>query len=234
MKGNACCYSLKGKGHELNGVVNQDAVGYYLNNYGHVLVVSDGLGSKSESDIGSKVLVETVNKVVALTDDKTDMPSFIKLLSILWKINIKDDPSEYACTAVVVIVYSSGQVRCLQLGDGIAVIKDGEDYYELSASKDVFSNMTIGMNKSKLSDWQSLQFERKSKLQLMLATDGISDDIEDGQHLQFMQSVIGNFTRKNGRYKPVKYWNKVVKFIVDNWTCPNSIDDKTMLIYIEK
>ena len=61
--------SIKGMLHENANIPNQDAYSVKRYKFGTILVVSDGLGSKKYSDIGSKAVGKAINRAVQIWNE---------------------------------------------------------------------------------------------------------------------------------------------------------------------
>lgn len=191
-----------------------------------LIVVCDGLGSKSYSGLGSKLACKAVAKV--LSDISFDVPEkqvakkiYEHWLYLLKCINI---PSKKAATTCLFAWGDqSGNVRLFQLGDGV-IAYQSQRFYILSENKsELFGNQTEALGVStRWDDW----FYREVSLDtmndgIMLVTDGISDDVDDFEGLYF------SLKRKNLRLNK-RQSKKWIKYQLNHWATPHHVDDKSI------
>jgi serine/threonine protein phosphatase PrpC len=218
--------SVIGPGHIASGQPNQDAILIRHWNNSWLAVVSDGMGSRSHSDLGSRCVCRAVLAAVkSLSFDVSDK-DFIRFIYRCW-LSLLGDTSADDAVATCLIAWgaSSGETRLFQLGDG-AVIYNGCDRGVLISRADsAFGNETTGLGVShKYSDWCCrkilLSSERNA---IALLTDGISDDVDDSAG--FLEYTAMQLRTKGSRYG--KNW--ILKQLED-WPTPAHTDDKTMAL----
>ena len=111
--------SVQGSYHD----INQDSFAFYSDDDVAVIVVSDGLGSKSLSQIGSSALCQSVIQLV----NDTDLTNFscaeiCALTYNKWLESLQKDNrniEECCATALFCFIYQN-KVFLFQLGDGLA------------------------------------------------------------------------------------------------------------------
>lgn len=222
--------SVRGPAHIASDMPNQDATLTRHWRHGWLAVVSDGMGSRPHSDIGSrcacKAVLQTCRGMGFGISDKDFIRDVYKnWLTLLGTIK----PDEAAATCLIAWGQSSGDVRLFQLGDG-AILFEAEVSGMLSARKpSSFSNETTGLGVSRrYSDWQSKKIQlNASNHGVALMTDGISDDLEqtDG----FVSDMIEQMKNMSTRYG--KEW---IRRELESWPTPSHSDDKTIALIFRK
>ena len=74
--------------------------------------------------------------------------------------------------------------------------------------------------------WKILKLGATEELELMLATDGVADDILPGKEADFAHHLINALEAE-----PVSNRKTALKSILDHWETPMSFDDKTIALY---
>ena len=113
--------SIMGSYHD----VNQDS--YLSKPYkdGHIMVVSDGMGSKSLSHIGSKCVCESVYDVVSNYPFGLDVISFKDIIYACyeeWKKRLSDYDIKQCYATLLVVVIRKNNIKAARLGDGFLTI----------------------------------------------------------------------------------------------------------------
>lgn len=217
-----------GPAHEKLGVPNQDAWLSHYYSWGDVVVVSDGLGSKKKSDIGSLAVCSAVVQAAEICKGfpEENIEYFLRLIHSLWLVTILPySPNECSATCLFVI---NMREKCLiaQLGDGIiaAIGKDEQSIIFDEDKQDSFSNLTycIGEN-FKIEQWRTYIASPNKFEAFVLCTDGISDDITPERKLSFARELYLSYSNYSlsERKKEIRFWLK-------NWPVPNHSDDKTV------
>jgi len=217
--------SVIGPGHVTEGTPNQDAYLTRRLEAGFLLVVCDGMGSKSLSHIGSSMACRAVLDITTSVDYSIADRDLIESIYKRWLQLMEGTDTRNAITTCLFCWGDkSGQVRSFQLGDGLilanglAVVEAGEN----------FSNETTGLGLSKkYSDWAVRRFQLDRGEAVALMTDGISEDIESGVEQQLLGSMRDSFKGMSAR--------RVKKALIkelSEWPTPNHLDDKTLAIAI--
>ncbi len=159
---------------------NQDAVLAHGWRGGCLLAVSDGLGSRPRSQIGSRAAVRAARAVVR-NSPEPDLVTLAERIRQAWEAGIAPyAPAEVACTLLVAAVDAQGNGFAAQLGDGLALWHDGEHLHVISQPKPDFSNETSGLGISRsTSDWTFAAISlAKPDSGIVLMSDGVADDLQ--------------------------------------------------------
>ena len=105
--------------------VNQDS--YLSKSYkdGYIMVVSDGMGSKSLSHVGSKCICESVYDVVSNYAFDLDVISFKDIIYACheeWKKRLSDYDIKQCYATLLVVVIRKNKINAARVGDGFLTI----------------------------------------------------------------------------------------------------------------
>lgn len=222
--------TVKGPKHHLDNKPNQDAILHRVWQQNWLMVVCDGMGSRSYADIGSRLACKAVYTTVRSCDFAIHERELAKMVYINWLALLKEihiHPTDAATTCLFAWGNTSGAVRLFQLGDG-AIYYQTETFGQVKVKPDdLFSNQTdtLGFSKS-WRDWgyQMVYFTQPDH-SIVLMTDGISDDLINEQ--DFLSTMVKTLKSKNFRQS-----KKYLRHELHHWQTPQHSDDKSIgLIY---
>ena len=177
----ACAESI-GPLHIKQKLPMQDSHSLFLSKKCFVAAVSDGLGSKSHSDFGSRIACRLFVKLARVYFSKYEksLEDFIALFCV------RD------CSATFLgAIYYQKNLYLFQLGDGMisCIFNDEAKNVVMSDPKDEsFSNMTKSLNeKVSPNDWMIKSIPAGDLKSVFVCTDGISDDLQKGTDISFEQ-----------------------------------------------
>lgn len=222
--------SVRGPGHIESDTPNQDAVLTRKWRTSWLAVVSDGMGSRPHSDVGSRCTCKAVLMAVKALPFDTPDRELIHCIYRNWLGLLGDiKPNDAVATCLVAWGQVSGNTRLLQLGDGVILYHAIEKGSLSQRSEQEFSNETTGLGVSrKYSDWVCKRILlAKPGLGLALMTDGISNDLE--QIDSFLPAMVQHMKEMGIRYG--KQWiNRELKA----WPTPAHTDDKSIALIYRK
>lgn len=220
--------SVIGPSHIATGKPNQDAWAAFHHIWGDGIVVSDGLGSKSLSDFGSKAACTAVESAVrrfASARAAGSQPDLLEDIRNGWLESIAPlDPKDAYATCIFAFRLGDGIVRMGLLGDGCAAaVKQDGTVTSLTEDKtDSFSNVTNALSPATSeAQWSLLEVPESECEAVVLCTDGISDDLEDIDG--FMTGFVTAF-RGLARMTAARQALEML----DDWPVPKHSDDKTI------
>lgn len=226
-------FSVMGPAHRQDGRPNQDH--YHISRgKGYLLsVVSDGLGSHTYSDQGSRAACLAVEEAVQLwvRNDERKETDLLRLIQTCWLMGIRPlESSECGATCLWVIAWDDGKVLVGRLGDGMILIDAGEKSPQvMEEQKSGFANQTAALSESGvLSKWETRWFDLPAGSCLCLMTDGISEDLKREE----INDVVGIFRQLNGC--SISKGKRFLKHELENWTTPNHSDDKTVVVLLRR
>jgi len=228
--------SVIGPAHTQEGKPNQDAVKIKIKKNTAIAAVSDGVGSAKHADIGAKNACKAVIDSVKLwlKSESEEINDLLRLIQTLWLIRIRPlKVEECAATLLFVVVLPTKRVIMAQLGDGVVLHWDGAILQHcLMEEKEGFSNETYALRESGiLAKWKIKDFELLGNSNsFILLTDGISENIEEGQLDEFAKITDLKLRRINSA-------KNAEKWLIDefeNWQTPFHSDDKTIAVLLQQ
>lgn len=219
--------SIMGNYHD----VNQDSFISKPYKDGYIVVVSDGMGSKSLSHFGSKCICESIYDVVSNYAFDLDMISFKDIIYACheeWKKRLSDYDLKQCYATLLVAVVREHQVKAARLGDGfLAIYSDGkvsclydkkENYFanETDCLKEVLDREKIEIIELDYSEFQGV----------ILCTDGVEiGTMQETDLINFTQEFVDEYSN----------WNKEELIVeiatwLKDWP---GMDDKTLAFVME-
>lgn len=224
-----CGASVIGQSHIMNGTCNQDYFKILKTKYGIAMSVCDGVGSNKYSQFGSKAASKAVNKVFKRYHrGKVTKESVGEQIEHYYKKYVRRKyRHEASTTCLFAYVFSNNEIIIGQAGDGVILIKLDERFVVFQNKTDDFMNEVSALSCNReYHHWKikNLKFNPtvNHKLELLLSTDGISEDIIPEKREQFFDHFI-NLSSSGSESK--------LKETLENWSVPGSIDDKTVITY---
>lgn len=182
--------SIMGSYHD----VNQDS--YLCKPYkdGYIMVVSDGMGSKSLSHFGSKCICESVYDVVSNYTFDLDVISFKDIIYVChdeWKKRLSDYEIKQCYATLLVAVIRKNKISAARLGDGfLAVYTDGKVTCLYDKKENYFANETDCLK-------EELDREKVEIVEIEYSEFQGAVSCTDGVEIGTMQEEdISNFTRE--------------------------------------
>ena len=177
--------SVRGPGHIATGTPNQDAWVSFHHTWGDGIVISDGVGSKPLSNLGSKAACRAAEFAAKACCNKTeiDYDTLLNCIKTHWLSRIGPlDPRDCAATCLFAFRLGDGAIHLGMLGDGLAAaIKSDGSVVSLSEDKSQgFSNITAALSPNvSPKDWRYLSLPEEECFAVLLCTDGVADDLDD-------------------------------------------------------
>ncbi len=221
--------SVIGPMHIKNDIPNQDSWMSRQYNWGNVIVVSDGLGSKPHSDFGSKIACKAVFEGAKIYQKKLDskISDILRFIHAYWLVEITPFRAS-DCSATCLFAIQIEEILILgQLGDGIIIANDKANKKSIILNEnkeDSFSNITHSLTEDfNLKHWQIRVLNINDYKSILLCTDGISDDLILGEEIEFSKSLSKEFCNMNKKERAHK-----LKRMLETWPVPMHSDDKTI------
>jgi serine/threonine protein phosphatase PrpC len=217
-----------GKYHIQENQINQDFTLCENFNWGNIITVADGLGSKKKSDIGSRRACETVMdfSYYYRKDSNKKMNIMFEFFFNLWKYSVLDDTNmqldDYATTCLFAI-QDENKTLISQIGDGLIMVLDR--YGILHVLEDQkehgFLNGTLSLSSNcNPNDWRYKIFPTSNIKAVLMMTDGISDSLNVKERKNFLIDFIKHFGELNKEERTIE-----LKKVLEQWS---SKDDKTI------
>jgi serine/threonine protein phosphatase PrpC len=227
--------TIVGPSHIASQKPNQDSWSSFHHSWGDGIVLSDGLGSKSLSDWGSRYACKAVES--AAQNLRLNKSSPLEMNSLLidiqktWLKLIGDLPEkECSATCLFALRFVDGNIYLGMLGDGCAsVVTNKNQVKKIEDDKNnSFSNMTNALSSNLSPDsWLTMSIRESECNAIILCSDGISDDLDDtdGFILKFYESNCNKSTilAEKDSYN-----------MLNSWPVPKHSDDKTIACLIKE
>lgn len=225
--------SVRGPGHILRDLPNQDACVVLSLKEGIAFIMSDGVGSKKHADVGSKAVVKAVKMAIQTWYKFPQAPAnhLLRLIHTYWDLCVlpynRDD-----CAATCLFAVILHNERCIigQVGDGVILFKLAGECYVLQEKEEDYLNVTTPLHLARRSDWQIEDFYIEGDFELLLATDGVSEDLVKENRFYFMTHLVELIEGEALQKKK----NRKLKKLLQTWKNRYSTDDKSLIIYSGK
>lgn len=222
--------TVRGPGHIKNGLPNQDS--FLIREYkaGTVLVVSDGVGSCKNSDMGSKAVCRAVaaslHDYMNTGDRAADIKDVLRLIHARWLFNLSPLIADTCCATVLFALVQQSRIITGRLGDGmICAAINGREIVITDSKENSFSNVTQCMRYGfRYEDWDIQEFREPEFDFLLLATDGIADDISlNEKKFGFSRKFALEYLAEEQRLRSLR-----IRQMLNSWPVPHHSDDKTV------
>jgi serine/threonine protein phosphatase PrpC len=223
--------SVRGPAHVMQDSPNQDAWAVARVRDSLVAVVCDGLGSRANSHVGAREACRSVIAASRLWLAQPDLPVELLLRTIhdLWAMRTHAvGAAQCATTCLLAITGHDGGVTAAQLGDGLiaSICETVESATTLGDREDGFGNQTTGLGvATSLSEWRWKKIESPAPRAVLLATDGIADDLRPEKTADFVRHV-----RDQHSSMPRNQSQRHLRKDLDDWPVPKHGDDKTLVL----
>lgn len=224
--------SVRGPAHARSGEPNQDAWWARVGGLGALAVVADGVGSRPSAREGARAAVTACR---GAWKHWSSSPSgsgedLVRLIEVLWRLRLGPIPPEQAATTCLVCalrVDGSGVVA--QLGDGLVGVTDAEGTFQaITPERTTFASITRSLGAPHgLRDWTIAPIEPVAAgMAVLLATDGISDDIPPEKRAAFVTWLLDDIS---SAASPSRHLGRALR----SWPVPRHLDDKTLVLLWE-
>lgn len=225
--------SVRGPGHLLNGLPNQDACAVLSLKEGMAFIISDGVGSKKHADVGSRAVIQAVTMAIKTWRKFPQAPAnhLLRLIHTYWELYVlpyeRDD-----CATTCLFTFIAHDHRCVmgQVGDGVILFKLDGHSYVLHEKEDDYLNSTIPLHLARRTDWRIEDFYIEDTFELFMATDGVSEDLVVENRFEYMTHLFEVIQQVETQKKK----NQQLKKILKQWKNPYNSDDKSLIIYSRK
>ena len=222
-------YSEKGSYHK----INQDSFIIKKVRGMYIVGISDGLGSKKYSHIGSKLLCKSLLDIVYKVKN-FERISKIELMELIFqnwlkKIkNLKKYPIEECSATFLFVIILKEKIIISRVGDGfISIFTDKSSYLLTDNKNDSFSNITMSFSQNfSIDNVEYLEIENEKFKGLITCTDGIEISPNNNKTiLKFSKELL-----EECKNKTKSKLDKETKKWIKGW--PSS-DDKTLVYLLD-
>lgn len=222
--------SVTGPLHQQMQLPNQDAwlAKHFV--WGDVVVAADGLGSRLHADIGAKMACRAVCEAAKIYQKNRAAPlsELTRLIHALWLILIAPYLARDCATTCLFALRINDELIVGQLGDGMIILSTDqvERHVLMTDHKgESFSNITLALSEVyQAEQWVVSRQPVEHYQAVLLCTDGISDDLREGQHVPFAHALIDQY-----RELPKQTIRLDLLRWLNAWPVPFHSDDKTVV-----
>ncbi len=182
-------------GDKPDNIPNQDYLQVFENETIFVGSVSDGLGSSLHSKDGARLACECVIDILKKENSEVDFNALSDKLTKQWQHLVKQNNGlikDYRTTNSFVSVFKKEKTLIAgQLGDVMISLRIDGLFRHFETTQKEFSNETDCLGSGKYERYKIAKYEFGHSFDFLIATDGISDEIEPLK-LEAFQNYLKN------------------------------------------
>lgn len=223
--------SVTGAAHILERLPDQDSFKYRRYGYGAVMAVADGVGSDRYSHFGSKAAVQAVHEAFcAYACGDIGRAQITKTIYRQYVSLLKTQYRSAASTTCLFAAHLFDQGLYLGLvGDGIICGSINGQPLLMKKGSGSFTNIVEPLSPKRAAPAWTTKFipaARLDSIRLMLATDGVSEDILPNKEADFACYLLERVDARRAEERR----RRLLELLKD-WQTPRSLDDKTVVLY---
>ena len=199
--------------------INQDSFGYYADSHCLIIAIADGLGSAPFSEFGSKLVIDSVFKIMSEPNPKNIWERILEL----WKQSIDGEPKQYDTTCKFICIRDE-KVTIGSIGDGWIGLLNTDCYCELE-NNNFFTNRTESIcSPDLLKKACLLECDLQDIIAFGLSTDGFSEDLDhDTRGIFLHDACVTMSVNLSDMYSELD-------MALNNWLITTNRDDKTTIL----
>jgi serine/threonine protein phosphatase PrpC len=220
--------SVRGPAHVREGLPCQDAWLAIPEDRACLAVVCDGMGSRPRSREGARAATRASRDAWRLWRRSSvgTAEDLIRLLEVCWRLRLGElPPMDCATTCLLYAEDGHGRAALAQLGDGLIARRGLNNNVTTHPSRpgDFGRTHALGCPHA-LPDWSlALAAPLEPGEALLMATDGVSEDLERRRLGGLMSWVIDEIA-------PQPHPGRKLATELRRWPVPHHQDDKTLLL----
>lgn len=231
---NVCGASVRGPAHCSQARPNEDAWRRASGAFGTVLVISDGVGSRPQARLGAQMACRAVcGAVRGWRGGRVVLSRLLQQIESDWRRGIAPaNPCDSAATCLFAWMRPKGQLIVAGKGDGMAVAirPNRKPHWVVGPRALGFANETMALGAStELETWEHWSLKGSSEIAVVLATDGVSDDLLPERANDFVSWLVAQSRRRTPRAR-----SRAIRHQLLNWPTPNHLDDKTLTVLLAR
>ena len=220
--------SVAGPRHLSAGESNQDAWHAVHRAHGTMIVVSDGVGSAKYAAAGARHACQAATAVFGRLNPDSAAATFSEEVVAEWISRLSGcQPSECAATFLFGVRFYTGRMLVGGVGDGLVAVchprmPHGNKVVSRRAGE--FGETYSLADRSRTGSWTIEEFDDSdSEHRVLLATDGVSNDLIESRIYDLTAWLHQKFARASGRG-----WRVGLRRELLRWPTPGSHDDKSL------
>ena len=209
--------------HEKDKKPNQDSVciGFLEDDF--LIAVSDGVGSCSKADIGSKTVISICKQLfeeIRNNSIEFNSSSLIDEIISRWMKEFGNECNDYCATLNAVFKLKKCGIM-LSLGDGFVAVTSGGMRLISPDDRAAFTNETKCLNSKVTPEdfWsESFSFDTYSAFAIVACTDGVANALVKGNELDFVEEIEHIVCNDELESELTELMNDISKYSFDDRT----------------
>jgi len=215
-------------GEKPDNIPNQDFIQVFENETFFIGSVSDGLGSSLHSNVGARLACECVIDILKKENSEVDFNTLSDKITKQWQQLIEQNNGlikDYRTTNSFIYVFKNEKIILAgQLGDVMLSLRIDGLFRHFETTQKEFSNETDCLGSGKNERYKIAKYEFGHSFDFLIATDGISDEIEPLK-LEAFQNYL------KVKFQDISIYNRNIELQseIKNIMKDKNNDDKSLL-----
>jgi serine/threonine protein phosphatase PrpC len=215
-------------GDKPDNIPNQDYIQVFENENIFIGSVSDGLGSSVNSKDGARLACECVIDILKKQNSKVDFNTLSDKITKQWQQLIKQNNGlikDYRTTNSFISVFKNEKIVFAgQIGDVMISLRIDGLFRHFETTQKEFSNETDCLGSGKNEQYKIAKYEFGYSFDFLIATDGISDEIEPSKMEAFQ-----NYLKNRFEFLSLENRNNELHSEIETLMKEKNNDDKSLL-----
>jgi serine/threonine protein phosphatase PrpC len=215
-------------GEKPDNIPNQDYIQTFENDTIFIASVSDGLGSSLHSDKGAHFACECVIEIMKNENSEIILKNFSDKITKQWQqlVERKDGLiKDYRTTNSFVSVFKKEKSVVIgQLGDVMISLRIDGLFRHFETTQKEFSNETDCLGSGRNERYKLARYDFGHSFDFLIATDGISDEIEPSKMEAFQ-----NYLKNRFEFLSLENRNNELHSEIETLMKEKNNDDKSLL-----
>jgi len=221
--------AVRGPGHRSEGQPCQDAWRGFNLPDGAGVAVADGLGSRPQSAHGARQATAAAHRAFRewRRHPEVEPVWFLRLLEAHWRLAVAPfPPADCSTTCLFAAWTAQAGLTVAALGDGAIIFRESGSPARLLSTRleqhAIDETRALGAE-HRLNDWTILQRRPTPPWVVILATDGIADDLDPDR-----LDTISDWLVNEVAPMPASQRRAKLRAALNTWPVPGHSDDKTI------
>lgn len=204
--------------------------------HGHTLiVVADGVGSCAHGALGAKLACDAVRQALLRWPgcaSGVEVVWLLRLIETLWRLeHASIPPGTRATTCMFAVREADGHLLAAGLGDGLCLIRSkGRLTCRGGRDRNAFNDTTRALGgPHRLDDWWVFRGGPGTSHAVMLATDGVADDLDPDRYDGLTSWLFDEVSALSAGRR-----SRVLRDELTRWPVPGRSDDRTLAVLVEQ
>lgn len=215
-------------GDKPDNLPNQDYIQVFENDTIFIGSVSDGLGSSLRSNDGARMACECVVDILKNENSEVDLNTLSDKITKQWQHLVEQNNGlirDYRTTNSFVSVFKKEKIILAgQLGDVMISLRIDGLFRHFETTQKEFSNETDCLGSGKNERYKIAKYEFGHSFDFLIATDGISDEIDPLKLEAFQKYLKDKFQNVSTDKRNIELQSEIENIMKDK-----NNDDKSLL-----